>query len=99
MFPKIIKAGAGPHDYGSGNNYDETSPELVSAGADSDTGSYNGGDSTASYPSSCEPELELFHVSSVCRPLFLPFSYFQILSSLFRRKKTPSIPSQDTSSK
>ena len=74
MFPKIIKAGAGPHDYGSGKNYDETLPELACSSTGSDAGSGDGGDSTSGYPSSvvgCGPELELFHnVSSVCQPLF-----------------------------
>lgn len=77
MFPKVIKAAAGPHDFGSGNNYDETSPELVvQSGPDSDTGSDSGEDFTTNYSSSVtsyESELELFHnVSSVCLSLSHP---------------------------
>jgi len=72
MFPKVIKAAAGPHDFGSGSNYDETLPELtVQSSSDSDTGSDVSGDSTADYSSSVttyDSELEVFHnVSSVCR--------------------------------
>ena len=70
MFPKVIKAAAGPHDPGSWNNYDETLPELtVQLGSGSDTGSYSSGDSTTDYSSSVtsyDSELELFHnISSV----------------------------------
>ncbi|KAF9652527.1 hypothetical protein BDM02DRAFT_2766622 [Thelephora ganbajun] len=65
MFPKVIKAAAGPHDFGSGNNYDETLPELtVQSGLDSDTGSDSNGDSTTDYSSSAtsyESDLEVFH--------------------------------------
>lgn len=77
MFPKVIRAASGPHDCGSGDNYDETLPELtVQSGTNSDTGSDTGGDSTTDYSSSVtsyEPELELFHnASSVCRSSFFP---------------------------
>ena len=81
MFPKVIKATAGPHDLGSGSNYDETLPELaVQSSSDSDTGSDIGGDSMTDYSSSItsyEQELEVFHnVSSVFRhSLRLPNSY------------------------
>jgi len=60
IFPKVIKAAAGPHDLGPGNNHDDTYPELtMQLSLDSDTGfdcsDYN---------------LELYHhVSSVCRAL------------------------------
>ena len=72
MFPKLIKAGAGPHDLGSGNNHDETFPELtVQSCPDSDIGSDSSGDSATDYSSSVtsyDSGLELFHnVSSVCR--------------------------------
>jgi len=77
MFPKVIKAAAGPHDLGSGNNHDEALPELtVQSSSDSDTGSDSSGDSTTDYSSSVtsyESELEVFHnVSSVCRLPFPP---------------------------
>ena len=29
MFPKVIRAGAGPHDLGSGDNRGDTFPELT----------------------------------------------------------------------
>ena len=72
MFPRVIKAAAGPHDFGPGNNYDEIIPELtVQLSSDSDTGSDASGDSTTDYSSSVtsyESELEVFHnASSVCR--------------------------------
>lgn len=71
MFPRVIKAAAGPHDLGSGDNYDETFPELtVPLSPDSDTGSDSSGDSATDYSSSVtsyDSGLELFHnVSSVC---------------------------------
>ena len=73
MFPKVIKAGAGPHDLGSGDNYDETPPELTMQSVpDPDTGSDSSGDSTTDYSSpisSYESGLELFHnASSVGQP-------------------------------
>ncbi|KAF9781372.1 kinase-like domain-containing protein [Thelephora terrestris] len=53
MFPKLIKAAAGPHDLGSGDNHQETLPELtVQWGSDSDTGYDSGGDSTTGYSDS-----------------------------------------------
>jgi len=72
MFPKVIKAGAGPHDFGSGKNDDETFPELTVQfkSPDSDAGSDSSGDSTTDYSSSItsyDSGLELFHnASSVC---------------------------------
>jgi hypothetical protein len=101
MFPKLIKAAAGPHDLGPGNNYDEALPELtVQLGTDSETGSDSSGDSTTDYSSSVtsyESELELFHnVSSVRRR---PPPQLPVLTSLFRRKKTHSMPSRNISSK
>ena len=75
MFPKIIKAGAGPHDLGSGNNRDETSPELMLE-SESDTDSDCSWDSSSDYPDSVtsyESDFETFHnVSSVCLPLSHP---------------------------
>ena len=73
MFPKIIKAAAGPHHFGSGSDYDEALPELtVQSGSDSDTESDSAGDSTTDYPSSVtsyDSDLELVNnVSSVRRP-------------------------------
>ena len=72
MFPKLIKAAAGPHDLGSGNNYDETSPELMlESDSDSDTKSDCSWDSASNYPSSVtsyDSGFETFHnVSSACR--------------------------------
>jgi len=73
MFPKVIRAGAGPHDFGSGNNHGETLlPELtMQLISDPDTGS-DSGDSSTDYSSpftSYDPGLELFHnAPSVGRP-------------------------------
>ena len=70
MFPKVIKAGAGPHDCGSGNNPDETFPELGQSGTNFYTESDSDEDSTTDCSSSAtshESELELFrNVSLVC---------------------------------
>ena len=72
MFPKVVKAGAGPHDLGPGNNYDETLPELTTQmSSESDAGFDNRGDSAMDYlnpATSHDPGLELYHhVSSVRR--------------------------------
>ena len=69
-FPKLVKAGAGPHDLGPGNNHDETLPELTAQlSLDSDDGYDSGGNPTTNYPSfatSHDSDLELcHHVSSV----------------------------------
>ena len=101
MFPKVIKAAAGPHDFDPENNYDEIVPELaVQLSSDSDTGSDVSGDSTTDYSSSVtsyESELEVFHnASSVCR---FSFPWLPNLTSLFRRKKILSMSSQNMSSK
>ena len=101
MFPRVIKAAAGPHDFGPGNNHNEIFPELtVQSSSDSDTGSDGSGDSTADCSSSVtsyESEFEVFHnVSSVCRSLL---SRSPNLTSLFRRKKTFLISSRTMSSK
>ena len=101
MFPRVIKAAAGPHDLGPGNNHDETLPELtVQSSSDSDTGSDSSGDSMTDYSSSvtsCESELDVFHnVSSVCRS---PFPRLPNLTSLFRRRETLSMSSRNISSK
>ena len=101
MFPKVIKAGAGPHDLGSGDNHDEAFPELmVQLSSDSDTGSDSSGDSTTDYSSSVtsyDSGLELFHnVSSVRRSPSLRLS---VLTSQFRTKKTPSMSLRDGSSR
>jgi len=101
MFPRVIKAAAGPHDLGPGNNHDGTLPELtVQSSSDSDTGSDSSGDSTTDYSSSVtsyESELEVFHnVSSVCRS---PSPRLLTLTSPFRRRETLSMSSRNTSSK
>lgn len=43
MFPEVIRAGAGPHDLGSGDNEGETFPELT-AGTDSEPTTSDAGD-------------------------------------------------------
>ena len=86
MFPKVIKAGAGPHDCGSGNNHDGTLPELVRSDADRDTGSDPSGDPTL--VTSYKPELELSHnVSSVCRPPFLRPSPLPVLTVFIQEEE------------
>lgn len=73
MFPKVIKAAAGPHDLGSGSNFEGALPEsTVQPSWDSDNLSDSSGDSMTDYSSSVtsyEQELEVFHnVSSVLCP-------------------------------
>lgn len=92
MFPRVIRAAAGPHDLGSGDNRDDILPELtVQSGPDSDTGSSSSKDSTSGYSSSVtssDSDLDIFHnTPSVCR-------YSSPLASsywLLRRKKIFSI--------
>ena len=96
MFPKIIKAAAGPHNFDSGNNCDETFPELTAKfGSDPDPGLDTGRDPSSS-DAGDDPELELCHnAPSVCW-FWPPLS---VLTSLFRRRKTLLISSQNMSSK
>jgi len=72
MFPKVIKAAAGPHHPGSGSNYNETLPELmVQSSSGSNIEFDSTGDSTVDHSSSVtsyDPGLEPFNnVSSVGR--------------------------------
>lgn len=95
MFPKLIKAAAGPHDLGSGGNHHGTPPELmVQSGSDSDIESDSSGDSTTDYSNSVashELDYKVVHnVSSVCLPSLSPVLIF---ISPFRRKKTLSMSS------
>ena len=82
MFPKVMKAAAGPHDLGDGDNHDEAHPELmVQSVPDSSAGFAGGEDSVMSNHfssvTSDDPELEPFHnVSSVCRSK----THFQFLT-------------------
>lgn len=104
VFPKVIKAAAGPRDLGPGNNRNETLPDLaVQLGSDLDTEADMGagrGDSTTDHPRSVighDSELEISHnVSSVCLslPHWPPFLTFPI-----RRKEMPSTSSRNMSSK
>lgn len=101
MFPKLIKAAAGPHDLGSGDNHPGTLPELtVQLSSDSETGSDSSGDSMTDCSDSVTSygsDFEVFHnVSSVCRPLLLPVP---ILTFPFSRTKTLLMSSPTTSLK
>ena len=100
MFPRVIKAGAGPHDFGSGNNHNETLPELtMQMNSDSDTGFEGGEDFVTDHfisVTSHDPELELFHnIPSVCQFQ----TRFPVLTSLSRRKETFSMSLRNMSSK
>jgi len=66
MFPKVMKAAAGPHDLGPGKNYDESPSELTTQPSwDPDDGYDGSGDSMMGCRSSA-PDLELYHhISSV----------------------------------
>lgn len=73
MFPKVIRAAAGPHDFGPRNNPDEIPPELT-VQSNSDVGNEfdEGNNSTIDHPglvAGDDSELEIFHnVASVCQP-------------------------------
>ena len=101
MFPRVIKAGAGPHDLGSGDNHDETFPELtVELRPDSDTGSDSSGNSTgySSSVTSYDSGLELFHNVSSVR--LSPSPRLSVLTPPFRRRReTASVPLQNGSSR
>ena len=61
MFPKVIRAGAGPHDLGSGDNGGDAFPELtaqsdVEPAMDSDEG-LGGQWSTATDDAGFEPDI------------------------------------------
>jgi len=92
MFPKVIKAGAGPHDCGSADNHDEALPGLVRSYTDSGAGSDRSGDLMTDYPTPVtgyKPELELSHnVSSVCWPLFLrPLPSLPVLTAFVQEEE------------
>ena len=89
MFPKVIKAAAGPPDLGPGDNENETLPELTAqSNSGSDSGSGGSEDSTTEDSCSVASdnhELELHrNVSSV--GWFS--SYLPVLISLVRGKAT-----------
>ena len=72
MFPKVIRAAAGPHDLGPGNNPDDMLPELtVQSNSDAGNEFDDGENSTIDRPglvADDDSELEIFHnVASVCR--------------------------------
>ncbi|KAF9642223.1 hypothetical protein BDM02DRAFT_2477188 [Thelephora ganbajun] len=62
-FPKVIKAAAGPHVCGSGNNHGETSKLAVQSGTGPHTVSRSGNSMTdhSSLVTTHEPELKIFH--------------------------------------
>jgi len=115
MFPKVIKAGAGPHDFGSGENHGETLPEpTTQLIPDSDTGSDSSGDPTTDYSTlitSYDSGLELLSSPITSydsgRELFhnassvgrSPPPRSSILTSPFRRRKTLSMSSRNMSSR
>jgi len=87
MFPKVMKAAAGPHDPGPGKNFDEIPPEPMAAilSRGSDDGYDSSGD-----------DLELYHhISSVWQasPLVIDSDFF------VRRKEVFLMKSQNMSSK
>jgi hypothetical protein len=89
MFPKVMKAAAGPHDLSPGDSRDRTFPELTTESPpDSDIEFDGGEDSTTVHLSSVtsrDPELEPFYnVSSVCRSSHR----VPTLTSPLRRKET-----------
>ena len=71
MFPKVMKASAGPHDLGPGNNRGETFPELVvQSSSDPDTMPDDPPANSPTLALDNESLLEVVHnIPSVCCPL------------------------------
>ena len=76
IFPKVIKAAAGPHDLGPGDSYDRASPCLgVEPSLDSETefDLTNSRDSTMGHHNLVSGyDSESHNISAVCRPSFPP---------------------------
>ena len=90
VFPKVMKAAAGPHDPGSGNNRDEALPKVtVQSSSDPDAGSGSTDDSmmgSSSSVTSHDSGLEPFNNASSVRRS--PLSRLPVLTSLIIRRKT-----------
>ena len=100
VFPKVTKAGAGPHDLGSGDNHDGRFSELsMPLNLDLGTKVDRDGDSTPDHLGSAagyDSELEISrNVPSVCQ--FSP--PLPVLTLLSRRKRIPLTSLQNTSSR
>jgi len=67
MFPRVIRAGAGSHDLGSGDNRGDTFPELT-VESDADLTMTNDEDDTGD-----EPDIVVRNTPYVCSPLYLSF--------------------------
>ena len=83
MFPKVIRAAAGPHDPGPGNNPDDILPEpMVQSNSDASNEFDDGENSTidrSGLVTDDDSELEIFHnVASVCQSshrFFCPYLF------------------------
>ena len=72
MFPKVMKAAAGPHDLGPGNNHDETLPELTmqsNPDHDSEPNSEYSPTDHRNLVTSHDPQLEIFNNTASVRRL------------------------------
>ena len=95
MFPKVIKAGAGPHDLGPGNNCDETSPELTVSGTEPEGNDDSTSECSGSSTNKSDLEV-LYNVFSVSR-LSSPASNREYSRTITRGEKTLSISLQNIS--
>ena len=88
VFPRVVKAAAGPHDFGPGNNHDGTLSEIMmqlNLGHAEFGGS--GGSSTDHFSSVTGSDSELNTCDDA--PLVRrPQTHFPVLTSLYRRKET-----------
>lgn len=89
MFPKVIRAGAGPHDLGSGSNMGDTFPELV---VESDAEPATSGDedlggqwALATDDTDSESDIVVRNTPFVW---FLSCSFFSALNFAFRMRNT-----------
>ena len=79
MFPKVIRAGAGPHDLGSGENREGAFPELT-VQSKSEPAMTDDEDDTGD-----ELDIVVRNTPYVC---FLLFPFISSLISAFRTKST-----------
>ena len=89
MFPKVIRAGAGPHDLGPGSNRGDTFPELV---VESDAEPTTSGDEDPGGQWALTTDDTGSESDSVIRNTpfvwFLPCPFFSALNFAFRMGNT-----------
>jgi hypothetical protein len=94
LFPKVIRAGAGPHDLGSGDNTGDTFPELMvqSDPAASDSEDYGGEWAPITENTGSQPDVVIRNTPYVW---FLLNTFVSVLNTAFRiRNMTVGVPLQ-----